>query len=253
MRPEDQQPTAKKTMTQDKFPSPANALSTTDWMSLSLPAAVAARNSIDPRVIEKSNYDLVDNVVALINHECEIIFFEAQLAADVFMHGIQNKLNSGSEENKKTFIRPRIRLTAYNTIDILWVRLVPGRVPLKTPIPKGKKVFYKIVNGKKLPFQARSERISKGKSEKYTRSLFKNEPEWVQDLIEICENKFVYLRKKSETLSEIRRSAYKLNYATKKLYDEIIGLSEDRYLSTSPEEYRLNPMKKNNDLKTEND
>lgn len=243
MRPEVRQPIDKKTMTQEKSSSLANTFSTIDWMSLSVPAAFAARNSIDPRVVEKSNYDLVDRIVALINHECQIIYFEAQLAADVFMHAIQKKLDSDNEENRKTFIRPHIRLTAYKTIDISWVRLVPGRMPLKTPIPQGKKVFYKMVNGKKLPFPARSERISKGKSGKYTRSQFKNEPEWVQDLIEICENKFEYLRKKSETLSEIRRSAYKLNYATKKLYDEIIGLSEDRYLPTSPEEYRMKQNK----------
>lgn len=68
--------------------------------------------------------------------------------------------------------------------------------------------------------------------------MFKKEPEWVLDLIELCENKFEYLRKKSETLSELRKAAYKLNYANKKLYDEVVGHADDRYLPKTPEEYR---------------
>lgn len=209
-----------------------------DWGTLSQPLSFEKRNAVDPRRVEKASYDLIDQIVALINQESQIIYFEAQLAADIFMQGIQNRMTSENDAEKRTFIRPHIRLTAYYTIDISWVRLVPGRTPLKSPIPQGKKVFYKFVNGKKLPFAARSERISRGKSSRYGRSLFKKEPEWVLDLIELCENKFEYLRKKSETLSELRKAAYKLNYANKKLYDEVVGYTDDRYLPKTPEEYR---------------
>lgn len=190
-----------------------------DWTLLSEPEKSEERNALDPELMETASFAFVDEQIESINRHFYVLMSEAQVVADTFMTAEKAARN---DPDLRTFIRVRVRMTDYQTVDISWHRLVPGRYPLKGK-ESGKKVFYKEVNGQKMAFPAKSQRLKKGKSYRYTSAQFKKEPDWVIQMVELCENKFEIIRKQSEKLSQCRKALYLYSSLTGDLFDQMIG------------------------------
>ena len=190
-----------------------------DWTGLSEPERSEERNALDPELMETASFAFVDEQIESINRHFYVLMSEAQVVADTFMTAEKAARN---DPDLRTFIRVRVRMTDYQTVDISWHRLVPGRYPLKGK-ESGKKVFYKEVNGQKMAFPAKSQRLKKGKSYRYTSAQFKKEPDWVIQMVELCENKFEIIRKQSEKLSQCRKALYLYSSLTGDLFDQMIG------------------------------
>ena len=190
-----------------------------DWTGLSEPERSEERNALDPGLMEAAAFDFVDKQIEAINRHFFVLMSEAQVVADAFMVAEKAARN---DPDLRTFIRVRVRMTDYQTVDISWHRLVPGRYPVKGK-DSGKKVFYKEVNGQKMAFPAKSQRLKKGKSYRYTSAQFKKEADWVIQMVELCEDKFEIIRRQSEKLSQCRKSLYLYSSFVGDLFDQMIG------------------------------
>lgn len=213
-----------------------------DWRALAQVNATDLRNNTNPETIEKFHYDFADEVIRKTNNQAVVLYVEAQLVADTFMSAVKSVNELPDNDDQRTFVRPHIRLTEYNTIDIAWIKMIPGRFAITGPISKGQKVFYRVINGKKIAFPAKALRIKKGQSQRYKKSLFKGEPDWVIQLIDLCEDKFEILRSRSEKLSKIRNAVYEFTNLTTKFYNETIGENETRSKARIPADYRTSVM-----------
>lgn len=129
--------------------------------------------------------------------------------------------------DKQTYLRPRIRVDGrYNTVEMSWVRRLSKTQPYKpgdkVDNPKLGKMFRLNTQSGPITVFTWYSYLKKGAGDRYSDSIFKDEPAWVQKLGSELEDQFELLRKEQKHLSSIRRSLGIIHRTQTKAFGEAI-------------------------------
>lgn len=154
------------------------------------------------------------------------IVYRAIRACDLYFKMIER---TKSTENR-TFVRPRIRLDKkYSTVEMAWVRRLYKEKPANgtdaikkaSGESKGRAFHIQTEKGTMEIFTWYSY-LRKGTRDRYSKSIFKNEPVWAQKLGIEVEDKFELLRKEQKALSSIRRLIVSIDGLQMKQFNQMV-------------------------------
>ena len=189
-----------------------------DWKALVEVEAADARRSLNPVDLENHEHRFVRRMYEEISGRLPVLQCRAMIEADKY--AVAEKESRGDKANRSG-IRCRVRTTNSNTLEIAWYRLKSFRIPENAAVVRGK-TFQKNVNGQSAVYMMRGEHLKKGKHHRYPITQFKNEPIWVQRIVEENEAKNEILRKQSEILTQIRRLLCQFDRLTAQYYDDLV-------------------------------
>lgn len=198
--------------------SPVRTEDDPDWEELTAVEAAEARREVNPVDAENVEHRRVRRIYEELSEEMKVLKFRALTEADKFA-GAEKEARGNREE--QTNVRCRVRITQSDTLEIAWYRLKTFRLPEGAAVVTGT-TFKKNADGKTSTFMMRGEHLKKGKLHKYPLTQFKNDPVWVQRLVEENEEKNEILRKQSEIITEIRRLLCRFDRLTSEYYDDSV-------------------------------
>lgn len=186
-----------------------------EWTTLNEAEAADLRRQINPVALENFEHHFMRRMHQEIDEHVQALRCRALIQADKFVNA---EKEARSDKEERSNIRCRVRITGSNTLEIAWYRLKSFRLPEGAAVVTGK-TYQKNIDGRPCTYMVRGEHLKKGRQHKYPIAAFKNDPVWVQRIVEENESKNEILRKQSEILTEIRRLCCVYDRLTSKFYD----------------------------------
>jgi len=160
---------------------------TKKWLQLLDADKEEDRLNITEELLDSENNEFIKNIREQVDHALAVIAVEAQQEADVYWNANRTAQEEGLT-NEQCRIGTRVRIIGVSLV-AEWYR---NRFFKNDPKQKKKSIL--------------STHIKKGRSNKYSMSHFKKEPNWAQDLIKQIEDRYVILRQRNAALTKIRRA-----------------------------------------------
>lgn len=186
-----------------------------EWPALNAAEAAELRRQINPVELENFEHAFMRRMHQKIADHVQALNCRALIQADKYVNA---EKEARSDKEERSNVRCRVRITSSNTLEIAWYRLKSFRLPEGAAVVTGK-TYQKNMDGKSATYMVRGEHLKKGRQHKYPLAKFRNDPVWVQRIVEENEAKNEILRKQSEILTEIRRLCCMYDRLTSKFYD----------------------------------
>lgn len=151
------------------------------------------------KMLEAESRGFVSTLDELVQNEILVVALDARKQADSYWEASLSAREDG-DPNNYCYVGTRVRFLR-GTLQFEWFknRTKPGE-------------------GEGKPRKVYSTYIPKGSGYRYSRALFKKEPEWAQEEINTVEDRYALLRKRSALLSAIKKNLREYNKVVNKCF-----------------------------------